>query len=225
MPTVSIRPAAWGVLLKNNIFQVDEPTTACWAINRYQGTLTSDFNCVYSSGPGALYNMGRDGNTNYATLALWQAATARDLNSVEGNPGFIGPTNLHIDTLYTLVDGVGAPIAGITNDIDGETRDAAFPDIGIGADEYNAFYPLEVVDSVIASPDSLASDAVLHWAAAAHANSYKTYRGTTYDFVIDGTTYVGQTASTTYTDVGVLATDSSMFYVVIASTDTIARGR
>jgi hypothetical protein len=315
------------VTLKNNIFQIDEPTDVCYAINRNNGTLaSSDFNCVYSSGPGALYNMGRDGATDYATLAAWQGGTGRDANSVEGNPGFVSATDLHIDMAYVLVDEAGTPIAGITDDIDGDLRDTVRPDIG--ADEYtpvshdfgvigfvgllpeyvsqtpytiqadvqnngaanetnvpvrlyyagvlqsttlvtlnagirdtidlawttpDTFYevdtlevqafcphddtpandsalasvtvvgPPEEVDSLTIFPDADAGDALLKWAPAAHASSYKVYRGTVYGFVVDGTTYIGQTTGTSYTDAGVLATAGSKFYVVIASTDVITR--
>jgi hypothetical protein len=213
------------VVLENNIFQIDEPVLACWAIYHGAGTLASDYNCVYGPGPGAPYNMGRDGATDYPALAAWQAGTGRDLNSVEGNPGFIGLLNLHIDSLATLVDAAGTPIDGITDDIDGDVRDAAFPDIG--ADEYTVFSPVEAVDSLTIFPDVVADSihAILRWPAAAGANSYKVYRGTTYGFVIDGTTYIGQTATTTYTDVGVLATTGNKYYVVIASTEIIARER
>jgi hypothetical protein len=208
-------------VLKNNIFRIGEPTTTCYAIYRASGTLTSDYNCVYGTGTG--YNMGRDGSTDYATLALWQSGTSRDSNSVEGDPGFVSATDLHIDSLATLVDSAATPIAGITTDIDGDVRNPTFPDIG--ADEYVAVYPPEEVDSLTVYPDVGAGNALLKWAPSARANSYKIYRGITYDFVIDGTTYIGQTASTSYTDVGVLATAGLKFYVVIASTDVIARER
>jgi hypothetical protein len=314
------------VVLKNNIFQIDDPTAACYAINQNAGTITaSDYNCVY--GTGAAYSMGRVGLTNYPTLALWQTATSLDSHSVEGNPGFVSATDLHINTAYALVDAAGTPIAGITNDIDGDPRgtppdiggdeytpvghdfgvigfvgllpeyvyetpytiqadvqnngvfnetnvpvrlyydgvlqstvlvtldagirdtiDLAWttPDTGYAVDtlEVQAFCPHdgtpandsalasvtvvgppEEVDSLTVYPDSLASDAVLNWAAAARANSYMVYRGTDYEFVLDGTTYIGQTAGTSYTDVGVLATTGNKYYVVIASTDSIARGR
>jgi hypothetical protein len=318
--------AGTAAVLENNIIQIAEPTATSYAINRNAGTLTSDYNCVYGTGTG--YNMGRDGSTNYATLALWQAGTPYDDNSVEGDPGFIGPTDLHINTQETPVDSAGTPIAGINDDIDGDGRNAAFPDIGadeyppglrdfhvigfvgllaeyasqtpytiqadvqnngnvngtnipvrlyynevlqstllvtlaagirdtidfawttpdtsyeVGTLEVQAFCPndsvpandsalanvtvirpLAAVDSLTIFPDADAGDALLKWAPSARANSYKVYRGTEYGFVVDGTTYIGQTASTTYTDVGVLATTGSKYYVVIASTDIIARGR
>jgi hypothetical protein len=208
------------VVLKNNIFQIDEPTAPCWAIYLAAGTLTSDYNCVYGTGTG--YNMGSSGS-DYATLALWQTGTARDSNSVEGNPGFVSATDLHVDSLYTLVDSAATPITGITTDIDGDARDASFPDIG--ADEYVAVYPPAEVADLTVFPNVSTNDAILHWTASPGANSYKVYRGATYNFVPDGTTYIGQTASTSYTDVGVLATAGLKFYVVIASTDVIARER
>jgi hypothetical protein len=197
-------------VLKNNIFQIEEPTTACWAINRSAGTLTSDYNCVYGTGTG--YNMGGDGGTNYATLALWQAATSRDLNSVEGNPGFMGPTDLHIDSLATLVDSAGTAIDGITDDIDGDVRGTP-PDIG--ADEYDA--APEAVDNLTIFPDADSSNVVLRWTPSARAIRYYIYRGNEYGFVIDGITYIGQTAGTTYTDVGILSEAGARFYVVLAS--------
>jgi hypothetical protein len=210
-------------ILENNIFQIDDPTSPCYGIYQEGGTLASDYNCFY--GTGTAYNVGRDSltGTNYATLAAWQAGTPYDDNSLEGDPGFIDSANLHIDTLVTLVDSAGTPIDGITNDIDSDPRGTP-PDIG--ADEYNAFYPPpDAVDSLTVFPDTDAGDAILRWAPSAEANSYKVYRGNDYDFVIDGTTYIGQTATTTYTDVGVLATTGNKYYVVIASTDIIARGR
>jgi nitrous oxidase accessory protein NosD len=119
------------VILTNNIIQVSEPTVACWGINRSAGILTSNYNCFY--GTGAAYNMGRDATTAYATLALWQGATGRDANSVEGNPGFVSAINLHIHPSFDLVDSAGVAIPGITDDVDHNLR-AGVPDIG--ADEY-----------------------------------------------------------------------------------------
>lgn len=118
--------------LQNNVFQIEETTHACYAINRSAGTLVSNYNGVYSSGPSATYNMGRDGTTNYANLAAWQV-TGYDANSVEGNPGFLSSTDLHITPTFELLNGAGLAIDGIATDIDGEDRGTP-PDIG--ADEY-----------------------------------------------------------------------------------------
>ncbi len=69
------------------------------------------------------------------TLADWQAATTQDANSVAVDPLFVSQTDLHLQSSPVLspVESAGTPIAGITTDIDGETRPAATPDIG--ADE------------------------------------------------------------------------------------------
>jgi len=117
--------------VQNNIFQVDEPVEECWAIYRSGGTLTSDYNCFYSSGPGALYNLGYSGG-NFANLAAWQGA-GYDASSVEGNPGYLSATDLHIIPTFELLNGAGLAIDGIATDIDGEDRGTP-PDIG--ADEY-----------------------------------------------------------------------------------------
>jgi hypothetical protein len=206
------------VTMKNNIIVMGALTSPCYGIYRSAGTLVSDYNCFYGTGTG--YRVGYSGSA-YATLAAWQTL-GYDLNSVAGDPGFVSATDLHIDSLATLVDSAGTPIARITDDIDGDLRGTP-PDMG--ADEYAAVYPTGEVDSLTIFPDADAGNTILCWAPAARANSYKIYAGDTFDFVIDGTTYLGETDGTTYTHVGILNTGVRMFYVVLASTDHIARLR
>ncbi len=80
------------------------------------------------------------GNVGYynllarTALAAWQTATGKDGNSISADPSFISATNLHINLGSTTVNNVGTPVAGITTDFDGNTRNATTPDIG--ADEY-----------------------------------------------------------------------------------------
>lgn len=80
--------------------------------------------------------------TNQATLANWTAAlTANpgtDANSVNANPGFTSPTDLHIDINNGgafNVNNVGTPLPAVPTDIDGNTRNVTTPDLG--ADEFN----------------------------------------------------------------------------------------
>ena len=85
---------------------------------------------------GIASGSGAAATTEFATLTNWQAAltTPQDPNSVQGDPHFLSPTNLHIDpTVATAVEGAGTPITGVADDIDGDMRNAATPDIG--ADE------------------------------------------------------------------------------------------
>ncbi len=66
-------------------------------------------------------------NNNYYTLSSFKALSTYDnQNTVSAYPGF--DTNLHPTTPW--VDGKGTPISAITDDIDGNTRDASNPDIG-----------------------------------------------------------------------------------------------
>ena len=103
--------------------------------------LTSNNNDLYCTGAGpGTYQVGETGGlvagTVRTTLANWQTETGRDANSVSGNPQFNSNTDLHINpSVGTVVESTATPIAGITTDIDGDTRNATTPDIG--ADEGN----------------------------------------------------------------------------------------
>jgi hypothetical protein len=67
------------------------------------------------------------------TLADWQAFGGKDLHSLTLVPAFVSATDLHLtDTAFAH----GSPWAGITTDIDGETRSTVTP--WIGADEVPA---------------------------------------------------------------------------------------
>ncbi len=64
----------------------------------------------------------------------------RDAGSVAENPPFVNvttaPYDLHLSTsIATQLESGGTPVAGITDDFDGNTRNATTPDIG--ADEFN----------------------------------------------------------------------------------------
>lgn len=96
---------------------------------------------------GVLGYLGGD----QATLAAWRTATGRDSNSISADPVFTDSTNLHIATsVASPVDSAATPIAGITTDIDGDTRNATRPDIG--ADEFTRVtLPPPVVSNVVRS--------------------------------------------------------------------------
>ncbi len=121
--------------LKNNIFvnTRDESPYCATAINDYTAAnLTSDYNNLYYE-PNGNNCLVRIGSNDYLTLGDWQA-TGKDLNSISEMPNFLAP-DLHINnTISTLLDGHATPIAGITTDIDNDSRDILTPDIG--ADEF-----------------------------------------------------------------------------------------
>ena len=103
--------------------------------------LDSNYNDLYTlSANAGFFRSGGLGATatDYPNLAAWQAATARDANSLEVNPQFILPGNLHIVSNGPLVN-IGIPIAAVTDDFDGQNRPATGVDIG--ADEIVAVVP------------------------------------------------------------------------------------
>lgn len=124
------------VNVRNNIFS----NTQTIGSNRY---------CVYSGASASVYsdinyndyyyasnpNLGYLGG-NRANLITWQTATGDDLNSISGNPRIFSSTDLHIDTaVYSPCRAGAIVISGITDDIDGNSRNVSKPDIG--ADEIN----------------------------------------------------------------------------------------
>ena len=123
--------------VKNNIFvnTRDESPYCASAIYDYtMANRTSDYNDLYYDDTNNNNCLVRIGNTNYNTLADWQAA-GKDSNSITEVPNFVSP-NLHIDGgIFTLLNGGATPIVGIDTDIDGELRNETVPDIG--ADEFD----------------------------------------------------------------------------------------
>jgi hypothetical protein len=75
--------------------------------------------------------------TTVSTLASWKTTFTpnQDGSSISANPSFTSATNLHVLSGSPVV-GAGTPIAGVTVDFDGETRNVSTPDIG--ADEIAA---------------------------------------------------------------------------------------
>ena len=84
--------------------------------------------------PGPLYY---DGTNTEITIAGLQARLAtRESASITARPLFVSTTDLHIVTTDNCgLDGAAAPITGITDDIDANSRNAVTPDIG--ADEFD----------------------------------------------------------------------------------------
>ncbi|MCF6130412.1 PKD domain-containing protein [Flavobacterium sp. AS60] len=124
--------------LKNNIFSNTRAggTGKHYAIRTIAsvGALTSNYNAFYIGGGTGNTILGNNVTSDTADLAAWRTATSKDANSVFGNPQFISATDLHINTsIPTQVESKGTPIAGVTTDFDGDTRNATTPDIG--ADE------------------------------------------------------------------------------------------
>ncbi len=90
---------------------------------------SSDYNDLFVYGSTVGY-----WNSNQATLADFRTASGMDAHSISTNPGYKSATDLH--AISALVDSSATPLALVLYDIDGELRNATYPDIG--ADEYDS---------------------------------------------------------------------------------------
>ncbi len=136
--------------LRNNIFEnnTDASTGTRANVLYFKGasdlsnlSTNTDHNCYYNGVATTKYALAYDdaNSTNYLDLTDYQAASPNDVNSIEENPPFKSttePYDLHIDvTQSSNINGGAISISGITEDFDGDSRDAISPDIG--ADEYD----------------------------------------------------------------------------------------
>lgn len=92
---------------------------------------TIDYNNYYTSGT----YIGTWGGTLQTTLSALQSASGKDVHSMSNYITFYTDENLHVSG--SSLDGMGTPVSGITDDIDGQTRNTTTPDIG--ADEFSIY--------------------------------------------------------------------------------------
>jgi hypothetical protein len=115
-----------GLIIKNNIFANNAGGYAIYSTSS-ASNYENDYNNLYTSGSNFCYQSG-----NKADLTAWRTATSDAANSISVDPEFFSASDLHT---YSIPMGdKGTPLAEVTDDIDGETRNATTPDIG--ADEY-----------------------------------------------------------------------------------------
>lgn len=131
--------AAGAVNIRNNIFanlQTVGNATSRFAISRLSAANTigaMNYNDFYSTSTN-LSSTGTNASiTN--TIAQLQTSLGGNANSVNILPVFTSATDLHLDpSNNATLNNLGSPLAGITTDIDADTRSAATPDMG--ADEF-----------------------------------------------------------------------------------------
>jgi trimeric autotransporter adhesin len=133
--------------IRNNVFSntYDNTTSSsdiCYSI--YSAVPNTNFvninnNSFFASSGGTAVNVLGFLGSNQTNLAGIQSAFGQNLNSVNILPVFTSSTNLRINSAApanVIFDNLGSPIAGITNDIDIQSRNALTPDIG--AHEFTA---------------------------------------------------------------------------------------
>ncbi|MBF8457224.1 T9SS type A sorting domain-containing protein [Kaistella sp. G5-32] len=110
------------------------------AYRRSSSTLTS-YSTTSNNNNLFAANLYFDGTTPQTTLAGYKTVmSTRDQEAVSESPTFVStlgsdPTYLHINTTTpTSLESGGIPVAGVTDDFDGDVRNTSTPDIG--ADEF-----------------------------------------------------------------------------------------
>lgn len=155
--------------IKNNIFfnTRDESPYCASAIYDYSSSnVTSDYNDLYYDDTNNNNCLVRISNTDYHTLAEWQA-TGKDLHSINKLVNFVSATDLHLTGLSIGdVDLTGTPIASITTDIDGNIRSALYP--YKGADEASVVLPVELVSFTAQAENQ---QVILKWITASELNN------------------------------------------------------
>jgi hypothetical protein len=138
------------------------------SLSGYTGA-TIDKNNIFVSMTGVTPVFASLNGTNQTTLAGWKTAAGIDLNSINDSTSFVSSTDAHLTTgtignaLY-----VGTPVAGITTDVDGQTRHALYP--YIGADE-NTGSPLPVDLTEFTASVRKNQDVLLSWTTASEMNN------------------------------------------------------
>ncbi len=131
-----------GVVLKNNILTNFADGYVWFTMDADTSGFINNYNNLYADGTGDFANLN---GAVIADLSGFQSATGGEANSLSMDPYFPGPMDLH--TTNNLLNGSGTPIAGITDDIDGDPRDPNHPDMG--ADEFDPSpYDLAVLQVV-----------------------------------------------------------------------------
>jgi hypothetical protein len=152
--------------LKNNIFvNKSTPGATGRAVAFWKGSTvftnmsaTSNKNIYYAGAPSATNPIYYDGTNTKVTFDDYKAFIAtKDQLSASENVPFVGNArtiDLHIDpAIPTYVEGNAIVVATVTDDIDGDVRNATTPDIG--ADE-GTFTQLPPVETPLNQPTNLA---------------------------------------------------------------------
>ncbi len=189
--------------IRNNIFSNQQTNNTRYAI--YSSAPASSFSTInYNDYYTLGANIGYIASATRSNLSAWQAATGQDVNAVSVDPVFVSATDLHLRSALpnSPLDGTATPIAGITNDIDGNTRNITTPDMG--ADE---FTPSPCVSNTGGTISSSSTNICVSAVVTLTASGYATGTGIAYQWEssTDNVTYnpiAGATNPVAYTSSG-----------------------
>lgn len=143
----------------------------------------SNYNNIFVSSTGSGLNItGRIAGTNYTSLSDWKTITTKEANSKNVAVNFTSNTNLHLTGASNGdVNLIATPIAGLTTDIDGNTRSAQYP--YMGADEASNPLPVKLTTFTAVSKGA---DVLVSWATASEINN----KGFDVERSVDGNTFI-----------------------------------
>jgi len=124
--SVDIPTYSSSLYLRNNIF-ANTGGGYCIYSGSTSSLASSNYNDLFTTGSVLGYWSGDKSN-----LSAWRSSSGHDNNSKSVDPLFFSSTDLHISQV--LLDSSAIPVSGFTKDIDNQTRNANYPDIG--ADEF-----------------------------------------------------------------------------------------
>lgn len=130
------------------------------------------------------------------TIAQLQTSLGGNANSVSIPPVFVGANDLHLDPgANAALNNLGSPLAGITTDIDGDTRHATTPDMG--ADEFTPCPPItfttQPVNAVICAGSDTSFRAV---ATGGTGYRWQVNTGSGFTNITNNAIYSGATTNT-----------------------------
>ncbi len=130
------------------------------------------------------------------TIAQLQTSLGGNANSTTIQPVFLGANDLHLDpNSNNTLDGLGSALAGITTDIDGDTRNATTPDMG--ADEFTPCATITFTTPPAAASVCAESDTAFSVVATnATIYQWQVNTGSGFTDITNNTTYSGATTAT-----------------------------
>jgi hypothetical protein len=138
--------------IRNNVFSIagnGSGAKFCIYVSTTSASMTANHNNYYMGATAGTNNLGY-WTANRPTLNDWQTITSQDANSMSVTPDFYAVDDYR--SFSSLMYRTAAPIAGITDDIDGDPRHVTTP--CPGADEY-VFILNDVSVTTMTSPIGL----------------------------------------------------------------------
>lgn len=137
-------PNTENIVLKNNIFSNNAGGYIYYTSSIDTADFINNYNNLYNWNNG---KFGHIGSSDITTYAAWKTQSGGDNLGDTIAPYYSGLYDLHVNN--NLLNGRALPIAGIIDDIDGDTRSTTTPDIG--ADEFTPS-PYDVTTLEVLTP-------------------------------------------------------------------------